>query len=338
VIEERLQAMLAQRQSWAKEYAAELQKVPQFEAAADPTFTPKETYEKAAKFYLNLDALHRNLFGVSIFPPNPTYQLSTPRKMSVQELASQFKENPNLYTQLGRTPQWEAHQEVSKDAYRSFVMVLSVVPGFQAAPLLLAPMDLAEGNFGAAVLDVGFGALPLVKYFGGAANAPSSMTGYSPGVNASGISLGPVGSAPGAQAAVNLQRANPFNIRFTQATASPNLSSGPSRTITELVAALRADPGLAGRMSLEVVEYQGSLYSLNNRRLAALCAAQVDEVLIQQLSLSNPEVRRRFVNQVRDGLIHEGTMVIIVQGRLAQAAARRFAGQHGVLQHIPLPP
>jgi len=91
-------------------------------------------------------------------------------------------------------------------------------------------------------------------------------------------------------------------------------------------------------MPLEVVEYQNRLYSLNNRRLVAFHAAQLDEILIERLSLSNADVRRRFLNQIRDGLVFDGTMIILVPGSRAQATARRIAAQHGVLQHIPLPP
>lgn len=138
-----------------------------------------------------------------------------------------------------------------------------------------------------------------------------------------------------AEAAAHLERMNPSDLRFTQATASPNFSSGPSETITDMVQGFRANPNAAESVTLDVVEYQGKLYSLNNRRLVALQAAEVQGVAVRRLNLADEAVRRRFEKQVRDGLIEDGRKIIIESGRKAQAEARRWAAKYGVLKYLP---
>ncbi len=93
---------------------------------------------------------------------------------------------------------------------------------------------------------------------------------------------------------------------------------------------LIADPSYARQIpALEVVEHQGALYSLNNRRLAAFQAAGVEEIMIQRLSLTDPNVLRRFRDQVQHGLINNGNMIIIVENRFEHNPVRRFATQNG---------
>jgi RHS repeat-associated protein len=130
-----------------------------------------------------------------------------------------------------------------------------------------------------------------------------------------------------------VERVDPRAVRFTQATASPNLSSG-SATITALIKELEKNPELVEKLAIEVVEYNGKLYSLNNRRLAAFHQAGLTDVPIVRCSLQDSEIRRRFLQQVKDGLIDDGSKIIIVQGKSGQAQARKLADEAGRLGHL----
>ncbi len=92
-------------------------------------------------------------------------------------------------------------------------------------------------------------------------------------------------------------------LRFTQDTVSSNFSDGG--TLTDVVNQLRR-----GQLSpddfptIRIVEHNGKLYSLDNRRLAAFKAAQLDEIPVNRLDLADPAVKAEFLkkfNPVNDG-------------------------------------
>ena len=88
---------------------------------------------------------------------------------------------------------------------------------------------------------------------------------------------------------------NPSQIRFSQPTASQNFSTG--QTITGTADALRNGQPVSSIPTIRVVEYQGQLYTLDNRRLAALGAAGLSRIPVQVLSLSDPAVAQEFLEK-----------------------------------------
>lgn len=93
-------------------------------------------------------------------------------------------------------------------------------------------------------------------------------------------------------------RMRPGDIRFAQDTVSPNF--GDDGAISDAVAGLRS-----GRIkpddfpAVRVVEKDGVTYSLDNRRLATFSAAQVDDIPVQRLSLSDPDVTAEFFEEIQ---------------------------------------
>ena len=120
--------------------------------------------------------------------------------------------------------------------------------------------------------------------------------------------------------------ANPANIRFTQPTASPNFSTG-GHTITSTAKQLAAGKSPTSLPSIRVVEHNGQLFSLDNRRLAAFQAAGVKEIPIQRVSLSDPVIRTEF--QKKFNPIDGGSKIVIVpkSGRAAAEAVLRKQGK-----------
>lgn len=94
----------------------------------------------------------------------------------------------------------------------------------------------------------------------------------------------------------------PSQIHFSQPTASQNFSTG--QTIVETADALRNGKPVSSIGIIRVVEYNGQLYTLDNRRLVAFGAAGLAKIPVQILSLTNPAVAREFLqkfNPVNDG-------------------------------------
>jgi hypothetical protein len=87
---------------------------------------------------------------------------------------------------------------------------------------------------------------------------------------------------------------DPFNIKYTQATASPNFSEG-GHTITSTVADLKTGKITPDDLpTIKVVKYKGKWWSLDNRRLVAFKQAGVKEIPIQKVSLKDPAILREF--------------------------------------------
>lgn len=62
--------------------------------------------------------------------------------------------------------------------------------------------------------------------------------------------------------------------------------------------------------TIRVVEHNGNLYSLDNRRLTAFKAAQLDDIPVQRLDLADPAVKAEFLRKFRP--IIDGRMNVVV--------------------------
>jgi hypothetical protein len=123
-----------------------------------------------------------------------------------------------------------------------------------------------------------------------------------------------------------LPRMNPRDIRFTQDTVSPNWSDGG--TISDTINQLRAGQISADAFPpIRAVNYDGNVWSLDNRRLTVFSAAQVDDIPVQMLDLSTPAVSREFWKKFNP--IDNGQSVVVVP-RSGQAAARSVLRQNGM--------
>jgi hypothetical protein len=116
------------------------------------------------------------------------------------------------------------------------------------------------------------------------------------------------------------ERVSPFNIRFTQDTVSPNFSNGG--TISEAVAKLRRGVLTADDFPIiRVVERDGKLFSLDNRRLLTFQTANIESIQIKRLSLQDPDILNEFSRKFRP--IENGEKIVVVQ-KTDRAAARRI--------------
>jgi hypothetical protein len=121
------------------------------------------------------------------------------------------------------------------------------------------------------------------------------------------------------------ERMNPHDIRFTQDTVSTNFSDGG--TITDVVNQLRNGKLSADEFpTIRTVEHNGKIYSLDNRRLSAFKAAQIEDIPIQRLDLSNPAVRAEFLKKFKP--INDGWNNVVVPAT-GRAEARRLLREFG---------
>jgi len=121
-------------------------------------------------------------------------------------------------------------------------------------------------------------------------------------------------------AAVPKEYINPHSVRFTQPTISQNFSKGGD--INKLIEELRL-----GKIKVEdvpiirVVEYEGKIFTLDNRRLAAFQNAGMKEIPIEKVSLKDPKIFDEFYdkfNPVNDGI----NTVIIPQSKFRDDALK----------------
>ncbi|MEQ1904914.1 MAG: hypothetical protein ABL888_12070 [Pirellulaceae bacterium] len=130
-----------------------------------------------------------------------------------------------------------------------------------------------------------------------------------------------IGKAPSSAAG----RMNPRDIRFTQDTVSPNFSDGG--TLSDVVNQLRRGQLSADDFpTIRVVEHNGKLYSLDNRRLTAFKAAQLDDIPVQRLDLADPAVKAEFLKKFKP--INDGLNNVVVP-KVGRADARRILREFG---------
>jgi hypothetical protein len=120
-------------------------------------------------------------------------------------------------------------------------------------------------------------------------------------------------------------RLNPRDIRFTQDTVSPNFSDGGH--ISDTINQLRTGQISADEFpTIRVVNYDGNVWTLDNRRLTVFSAAQVEHIPVQMLDLSDPVVNAEFLKKFHP--INDGQNVVVVPSS-ARAAARAVLREYG---------
>jgi hypothetical protein len=123
--------------------------------------------------------------------------------------------------------------------------------------------------------------------------------------------------------------ANPKDILFSQPTVSQNFSDG--NTINQTVEALRS-----GKLKptdlpvIRVVEKDGKLITLDNRRLAAFEAAGIKEIPVQRVSLSDPKIAEEFANKFNP--VNGGRHVVVVENAAGRKEATRVLEEHGKIR------
>jgi RHS repeat-associated protein len=111
---------------------------------------------------------------------------------------------------------------------------------------------------------------------------------------------------PTSRAPSDLEFLNPNDIKFTQGFVSPNFSDGG--TISEAVSKIRAgELKVTDFPPINIVEKNGTLFTLDNRRLVTFSAAGVDKIPVNRLDLKDPTVLREFIKKSRN-MIGDGTM------------------------------
>jgi RHS repeat-associated protein len=116
-------------------------------------------------------------------------------------------------------------------------------------------------------------------------------------------------SVPFPRTPSDLEFLKPNDIKFTQGYASPNFSDGG--TISEAVTKIRAGELKATDFPpIKIVEKDGALYTLDNRRLATFNAAGADRIPVQRVSLEDPAILKEFLGKSKN-MIGDGTMIQI---------------------------
>jgi RHS repeat-associated protein len=122
---------------------------------------------------------------------------------------------------------------------------------------------------------------------------------------------------------------SPLEIRFSQATASQNFSS--KGTIDDLLQGLRnGTVSVDDVPAIRVVERNGQLITLDNRRLAAFKAAGVEKIPIQRVSLSDPDIAKEFARKYNP--IDGGDIIVVVPNAAGHAPAQELLRQHGKIR------
>ena len=104
---------------------------------------------------------------------------------------------------------------------------------------------------------------------------------------------------------------DPHTIRFTQPTVSQNFSSGGE--INDLAAGLRAGKiKITDIPIIRIVEFDGKIYTLDNRRLVAFQNAGVRRIPIRRVSLNDRLVFDDFFDKLNP--VNEGKNVIVIPG------------------------
>ncbi|MBL1260424.1 MAG: VCBS repeat-containing protein [Thiotrichaceae bacterium] len=126
---------------------------------------------------------------------------------------------------------------------------------------------------------------------------------------------------------VEISRVSPSDVKFSQATASQNFSS--NGTINNTVDNLRSKKITPDDIpAIRVVERNGELITLDNRRLAAFSAAGVKNIPVKKVSLSNAAVKKEFKKKFNP--VNGGNNIVITPdsgGREAAKALMRSKGK-----------
>jgi hypothetical protein len=78
--------------------------------------------------------------------------------------------------------------------------------------------------------------------------------------------------------------------------------------------------------TIRIVEYNGKLYTLDDRRLTTFIAADVEKIPFQKLDINNPEINKEFLKKFKP--INDVWTNIIVDKK-GRSEARRIAKEYG---------
>jgi len=117
-------------------------------------------------------------------------------------------------------------------------------------------------------------------------------------------------------------RANTKDLRFTQSDASPFFNDG--RKLDDLIQKLyskQITPEMVGDRPIQVVNYNGKLFSLDNRRLTAFKHSQIENIPIELVSINKNDVAARFARRF-DPIDGEGTQIVLATTRQRKEAQK----------------
>ena len=122
---------------------------------------------------------------------------------------------------------------------------------------------------------------------------------------------------------------NPMSIRFTQPTVSQNFSTG--QTLTETANALRSVELTATDLpTIRVVEQNGRLFTLDNRRLVAFQNAGLTEIPIQRVPLSDPAIMKEFLRKFNP--VNGGQSIVVTPNAAGRGTAEAVLRQYGKIK------
>lgn len=121
----------------------------------------------------------------------------------------------------------------------------------------------------------------------------------------------------------------PHQIRFSQPTVSQNYSSGGE--INDLIKGLRQGTIMPEDVPIiRVVEYEGKLYTLDNRRLVAFQNAGIEKIPVQRLSLKDPKIRKEFDRKWNP--VNEGKKIVVIPNADARESASELLREYGKIK------
>jgi hypothetical protein len=122
---------------------------------------------------------------------------------------------------------------------------------------------------------------------------------------------------------------NPFDIRFTQYSVSQKFSNGKDlNTLIKELSSGKVKP--SDMPAIRVVEYEGNLWSLDNRRLLASQNAKLDSISVKMESLSDLKVLEEFQDKYKP--INGGKMIVVLPKATERPAAKALLRQYGKIE------
>jgi len=122
---------------------------------------------------------------------------------------------------------------------------------------------------------------------------------------------------------------DPSDINFSQPTISQNFGKGG--TIDDTIGQLRrGDITPADIPAIRVVEWNGQLVTLDNRRLATFQAAGIKNVPVERVSLADPAIAKEFAKKFNP--VNGGRNVVVTPNAAGRKEAERVLRQHGKIR------
>jgi hypothetical protein len=136
---------------------------------------------------------------------------------------------------------------------------------------------------------------------------------------------------------------DPSTIKFTQSTANINFSNGG--TINRLAAELKNGKSIYDVPTIRVVEFDGALRTLDNRRLLAFQTAGLPQIPVQVLSfqtaglpqipvqvlsLKDPLIWAEF--RSKNSPINGGRNIVVISTRKGRGCAERLLRKYGKIR------